>query len=128
MLTLPPSVRVFVASGPVDLRKSFDGLSNLVEHAFGRDPLSGHLFVFYNKRGNQVRCLFWDRTGYCIVMKRLARGCFHFAKTSDPSGTHVEIEAAELSLILEGIDLSESRRRTRWRPKRAEEACPAIIG
>lgn len=112
MLTLPPTVRVFVASGPVDLRKGFDSLSAIVQSSFGQDPLSGHLFVFYNRRGEQVRILFFDRTGYCIVAKRLVRGTFHF-----PSGIatpYAEMSTAELSLILEGIDLTNARRRVRW--------------
>ena len=116
MLTLPPSVRVYIAALPTDLRKSFDGLSALVEQTFGQDPLSGHLFVFRNRRGNQIRVLFWDRTGYAILGKKLARGRFHLAQQVSPGATHVEVEAAELSLMLEGIDLSQAVRRKRWRP------------
>lgn len=116
MLTLPPSVRVYVAAQPIDLRKSFDGLSAAVAGRFGQDPLGGHLFVFRNRRGNQIRILFWDRTGYVIVGKKLARGCFRLARDLAPEATHVEIEAAELSLMLEGIDLSGAVRRKRWRP------------
>ena len=67
MLTMPPSVRVYIAAQPTDLRKSFDGLSGLVAETFGQDPLCGHLFVFRNRRGDQVRVLFWDRTGYAIL-------------------------------------------------------------
>ncbi|WP_437320983.1 IS66 family insertion sequence element accessory protein TnpB [Sorangium sp. So ce385] len=62
VLTLPPSVRVYVAAEPADLRKSFDGLSSLVAQGFGADPLCGHLFVFRNRRGDQIRVFFWDRT------------------------------------------------------------------
>lgn len=76
MLTLPPSVKIYVAASPVDCRKSFNGLSSMVESTFGVDPLSGHLFVFLNRRGDQIRLLFFDRTGYCIVSKRLERGPF----------------------------------------------------
>jgi transposase len=118
MLTLPPTVRVFVATAPVDLRKGFDGLSALVQSSFGHDPLSGFLFVFYNRRGEQVRILFFDRTGYCIIAKRLARGRFHFP--SHLEGVCAEMSASELALILEGIDLSEARRHIRWRrPEKA---------
>ncbi|CAN92441.1 MULTISPECIES: IS66 family insertion sequence element accessory protein TnpB [Sorangium] len=116
MLTLPPSVRVYIAAEPTDLRKSFDGLSALVSQRFGADPLCGHLFVFRNRRGDQVRVLFWDRTGYMIVAKKLARGRFHLARDLPKGATHVEVEAAELSLMLEGFDLSEAVRRKRWRP------------
>ena len=120
MLTLPPSVRIFVATEATDLRKSFDGLSAIVESVFGHDPLSGHVFVFWNRRGNQVRCLFWDRTGYAIFAKRLARGTFRFAHACAEDETHVQVEAAELSLILEGIDLSGARRHKRYRvPRKA---------
>jgi transposase len=116
MMTLPPSVRVYVAAEPTDLRKSFDGLSALVAYGLGHDPLSGHLFVFRNRRGDQIRILFWDRNGYALYAKRLARGRFHFAWTPGADATHVEIEAAELSLMLEGIDLAGARKRPRWQP------------
>lgn len=116
MLTLPPSVRVYVAAEPTDLRKSFDGLSALVAHGLRHDPLSGHLFVFRNRRGDQVRVLFWDRNGYALYAKRLARGRFHFAWKPGTGAPHVEVEAAELSLMLEGIDLAGARRRPRWQP------------
>jgi len=116
MLTMPPSVRVYIAAQPTDLRKSFDGLSGLVAQTFGQDPLCGHLFVFRNRRGDQVRVLFWDRTGYAILGKKLARGRFHLAREVPGGATHVEVEAAELALMLEGIDLSGAVRRKRWRP------------
>jgi transposase len=116
MLTLPPSVRVYVAAEPTDLRKSFDGLSALVVARFGSDPLCGHLFVFRNRRGDQIRILFWDRTGFVIVGKKLAQGRFHLARDVPSGAAHVEVEAAELSLMLEGIDLSKAVRRKRWRP------------
>jgi transposase len=116
MLTMPPSVRVYIAAQPTDLRKSFDGLSALVAQTFGQDPLCGHLFVFRNRRGDQIRVLFWDRTGYAILGKKLARGRFHLAREVPAGATHVEVESAELSLMLEGIDLSGAVRRKRWRP------------
>ncbi len=115
MLTLPPSVQIFVATEATDLRKSFDGLSVIVESVFGHDPLCGHVFVFWNRRGNQVRCLFWDRTGYAIFAKRLARGTFQFAHRFAEHETCARVDAAELALILEGIDLSGARRKKRYR-------------
>jgi len=122
MLMLPPSTRVFVATAATDLRKSFDGLSNAVLQV-GMDPTSGHLYVFRNRRGDQVRVLFWDRTGYCVVAKRLARGRFHLGLATDAPVTHAEIDAAELALILEGIDLSGAKRHKRYRlPASSEEA------
>jgi transposase len=116
MMTLPPSVRVYVAAQPTDLRKSFDGLSALVSSTFGHDPLCGHLFVFRNRRGDQIRVLFWDRTGYAILGKKLARGRFHLAREVPAGATHLEVESAELTLMLEGIDLTQATRRKRWRP------------
>lgn len=115
MLTLPPSVRIYVAASPVDARKSFDGLSSMVESTFGADPLSGHLFVFLNRRADQVRVLFFDRTGYCIVSKRLEAGTFRLARSAEDGSQHVEVDAAELGLMLEGIDLEGAKRRKRWR-------------
>jgi transposase len=82
---------------------------------FLQEPTSGHLFVFRNRRGNQVRVLFWDRTGYCIVAKRLARGTFCFGWPIPEGATHVEVDAAELGLMLEGIELDAVKRRKRWR-------------
>jgi len=116
VLTLPSSVRVFVASLPTDLRKSFDGLSVLVGGRLGADPLCGDLFVFFNRRRTQVRVLFWDRTGFCILAKKLARGTFHFEQRVDDGAASVEMDAAELGLILEGIDVSGVKRFARWRP------------
>ena len=116
MLMLPPSVRVYVATAPTDARKSFDGLSALVAHSLGHDPLAGHLYVFFNRRRDQARILFWDRSGYVVYAKRLARGCFHFAHEPKAGATHVEVEAVELGLILEGIDLAGAKRRPRWQP------------
>lgn len=128
MLTLPPSVRVFVATAPCDMRKQFDGIALLVEQGLGHDPRSGHLFVVFNKRGDHVRVLFWDRHGYCLFAKRLERGSFRlpWEREKAQEQASVEMEAAELALILEGIDLRGARRRPRWVPTTANaiEAAP----
>jgi transposase len=113
MLSLPPSVRVFVAVKPTDGRKQIDGLAALVGSVIGRDSLSGHLFVFFSRRGNIVRVLYWDRDGYCLFTKRLEKGRFRLPNDA-AAATHLELEAADLSLILEGIDLRGARRRARW--------------
>lgn len=120
MLSLPPSVRIFVAVERVDGRKQIDGLAALVDSVVGQDPLCGHLFVFFSRRGNLVRILFWDRNGYALYSKRLEKGCFRLPIDA-ATGTHVEMEAAELALVLEGIDLRDARRRARWRPHAARE-------
>ena len=111
MLSLPPSVRVYVAKEPADMRKSFDGLSALVTDTVQRDPLSGHLFVFRNKRSDMVRILWWDRTGLALFSKRLERGCFHFLERAVTADASFELDASDLMLILEGIDLSQTTRR-----------------
>ena len=117
MLTLPPSVRVYVATAPVDLRKQFDGIALLVSQSLRLDARSGHLFVVFNRRGDQVRILFWDRSGYCLIAKRLEKGVFRLPWERTQADGHVEIEAAELALILEGIDLRGAKRRRRWQPR-----------
>lgn len=116
MLTLPPSVRVYVSTRPTNMHKSFDGLSALVSGAIGQDPMAGHLFVFFGRRADQVKVLYWDRTGYCVWSKRLERGRFRMPYAVPGPDGCVEIESAELSLILEGIDLAGARRRARWKP------------
>lgn len=108
MLSFPPTVQVYIAREPVDMRKSYDGLSGCVEQILHADPLSWHLFVFFNRRRNQVKILVWDRTGYCIYCKRLEQG--HFTL---PSGNMVT-DFARLLLVLEGIDLSGSRQSKRF--------------
>lgn len=114
MLTLPPSVKIYVSAQPVDARKSFDGLAALVEAEFGLEPLSGHLFVFFNRRGHVAQLLFWDRSGFCILRKRLEAGTFRLAHEIDAGATHVEINSAELALMLEGIELAGAKHRKRY--------------
>jgi transposase len=118
MLSFPPTVRVFLCSMPVDMRKSFDGLSGCVEQLLGADPLSGHLFVFFNRRATMVKILVWDRTGFCIYSKRLEQGRFSYSREPE-GGTVVEaMDFARLLLVLEGIDLAGSRQRKRFELKK----------
>jgi transposase len=114
MLTLPPSVRIYFAVAPVDGRKGMDALAGLAQTVLAKDPMQGHLFAFLTRRRDALRVLFWDRTGWMLVSKRLARGCFHLPSVPPEGASHLEIEAAELALILEGIDLRGARRRPRW--------------
>ena len=116
MLTLPPTVRVYLATQPVDLRRSFDGLAGATRELIRQDPLCGHLFVFLNRRRDQVKILMWDRNGFCILSKRLERGRFCLPQEPPVDGRPLELEAAELGLMLEGIDLQGARRRPRWSP------------
>ena len=86
MLTLPASVRIYVAAEAVDLRRGFDGLAAATRGVIGADPLSGHVFVFLNARRNRIKLLVWDRTGYVLLYKRLERGTFALPKTQPVAG------------------------------------------
>lgn len=115
MLSLPPSVRIFVAQEPVDMRKSFYGLSGIVRDLLHEDPLSGHLFVFFNKRRNLVKVLWWDRSGFWILYKKLERGTFAPLKIDGASSSScVRMRASELALILDGLDLEDAKRRAHY--------------
>ena len=116
MLTLPPGVRVFVATGRGDGRKGIDGLSTLVRSQFAEDPLSGSMYVFFSRRSDRVRVLYYDRDGYVLVTKRLEKGKFRIPWSAEQG--RVVIAAAELLLVLEGIDLRGAGRRERWSPRR----------
>ena len=113
---LPRSVRVYVATKPVSLRKSFDGLSNEVREVLLRDPLGGHVFVFLNRRRNQAKLLVWTRGGFSIVHKRLEAGTFSFLREVEPAAPCVEVEAHELALLLEGVEVLRARTSKRWEP------------
>ena len=127
MLSLPPSVRLFLATQPVDGRKGADSLMVLVRDVLRYDPLSGHLFIFFSKRRERVRIVYWDRNGFALWSKRLERGRFMPTFSADGKLGAVTIEAAELALIIEGIDLSGARRRHRWEPTdRQKKAYPML--
>jgi len=113
VLTLPPTVRIFLAPGATDMRKSFDGLSASAKQVIRKDPLSGHVFVFCNRRRHIIKVLLWDGSGFWVFAKRLERGTFAWPSMSEP----VEMRSEELSLLLGGIDLCRTRRR-RWFDRR----------
>lgn len=103
-------IRVQLYGAPVDMRKSFDGLSALVKHGMGHDPLSGQLFVFVSRRATQVKVLYFDRSGFCVWAKRLEAGRF----VSDWRLAHSrEMDWTTLKLMLEGIEVSRRRKRYR---------------
>lgn len=105
---LPSDVKIFVSRQPVDLRKSIDGLALLTRTVIQRDPLSGHLFVFFNKVGHRVKILFWDRTGYVIWYKRLETARIRLPEEGTAT---LELEAAQLRLLLDGVGPGVRRRR-----------------
>jgi transposase len=113
MLTWPATVRVFLCTAPTDLRRSFDSLAALTREILHQDPLSGHLFVFVNRGRDRVKILLWDRHGYWLFYRRLERGTFPLPSSAEAS---MELEAADLALILEGIELSGAKRRARFMP------------
>jgi transposase len=113
VLSLALPGKVFLCLTPADMRKSFDGLSELVRTGLGGDPLSGHLFVFRNKRGDRLKLLYRDSDGLAVWAKRLERGTFQFPSTSSSAARVVT--STELALILGGIDLTSARRRPRYR-------------
>ena len=110
MLTLLPAIRIYLATGTTDLRRSIDGLSALVRERFGLDPLSGHLFLFRNRRGDRLKILAWDRSGFWVLYKRLEQGTFAWP---DEPTEPVEMRSTDLALLLAGVDIAQTRRR-RW--------------
>ncbi len=116
MLSLPPSVRLYVCTIPTDMRKSFNGLSNSARQVVGGDVFSGHLFFFFNRRRTMCKALWWDRTGFSLYAKKLARGTFEVPSWEAWGKRHIVMNSAELQLLLEGIDLRGARRKKRWSP------------
>lgn len=114
MLTVARTARLYVRTSPTDLRKGFDGLTSLVAGEFEMEPRSGDLYVFLNRRGNQVRILFWDCDGYCVMAKRLEAGTFRRVQGRQGE-VQVEIDSWELGMLLEGMDAEKVRRRKRYR-------------
>jgi transposase len=103
MLSLGANVRVYLCAEAVDMRRSFDGLSVLVMEILEQDPLSGHLFVFYNRRKDKLKVLYYDGQGLCLWYKRLERGCFPIPAAE---GEAIALDARQLSLLLDGLDLA----------------------
>jgi transposase len=122
VILLPRSVRIYVATERANLRKSFEGLSNEVRSVLEADPLSGHVFLFLNRRATQVKMLMWTRGGFTIVHKRLERGHFTFPKRVTADAVRVEIDAHELAMLLEGLEQGQERSARRWTPMPAANA------
>jgi transposase len=126
MFPVSPLSRVFLAKDPTDMRRSFRGLIAMTEGVLRQQPLSGHLFVFVNRRRDLLKILYWDGSGFCIWYKRLERGTFQLPDPrldEGPSGT--ELTAAQLSLILNGIDLKSAKQRLRYERPRPHAPAPS---
>ncbi len=106
---IPARVAIYAAATPVDLRRSFDGLAAAARDVLGDDPRGGALFLFFNRSRDRVKVLWYDRTGFCMLYKRLDRGTFRIPEPLGPTDRRVQIDAIELAKILEGIDLPASR-------------------
>lgn len=118
---LPENVKVFLAVGATDMRKSFDTLAGLVRNQIQEDPLSGHLFVFCNRRRDRLKILLWESSGFWLYAKRLERGTFAWPTSG---GAKMRYTPAQLVLLLGGLDVAQTRRR-RWyqRPETANITC-----
>lgn len=114
MLSIPHALKIFLAVAPTDMRKNHDGLAALVEHVLQANPLSGHLFVFRNKRSDRVKLLYWDGDGYALWYKRLEKGSFRFPAVAEGT-TRVDIASADLTMLLDGVDLASVKRQKRFR-------------
>jgi transposase len=111
VILIPAAVRIFLAREPADMRRSFTGLSGMVRDGLGADPLSGHLYCFRNKRGDKLKLLYFDRTGLAIWYKRLEQGRFYWPPMNAAS---VELNAAEVAFLLEGVDWKGLKRHKRF--------------
>ena len=111
MLTLGLTGRIWICVQPQDGRKSFDSLQSVVRDHLGRDPLSGDLYVFRNRRGDRLKVLAWQGDGFALYLRRLERGTFAFPAAD---ASEVAVTATELAMILGGIDLGATRRRRRY--------------
>jgi transposase len=121
MMHLPASVRVYLCVSACDMRKSFDGLHALVTQSMELDAFAGHLFVFANRRRDRIKILYWDRDGFAVWAKRLEEGTYAMPFGAS-TGKRREITAAELGALLSGIDLSQAKRRKRYRRSIADAA------
>ena len=116
MIAIPSTVRVFLGTEAQDFRKSIDGLAGVVTSHLGRDPLTGDVFVFHNRRRTALKVLYWDHGGFCLIYKRLERGRFRVPHLH-ATRCDVTLSPAEFTALFEGIDLSRARRLPRWNPR-----------
>ena len=113
MMLVPSSVKVHLALGHTDMRKSFNGLSVMIQEVLKEDPFSGHLFAFRGRKADTIKLLYWDGTGLCLFTKRLQRGRFIWPHITTPGGS-VVLSPAQLAMLIEGIDWRFPERT--WRP------------
>lgn len=115
MLALPPTTKIFVCREPADMRKSFDGLSAMVCDIIDQDPQSGHLFLFFNKRRNRAKIIWWEQSGYWMLYKRLEQGQFKVFDQAAGDRGSFSCSSTDMMLLLEGIDLRRAKRREKMK-------------
>jgi len=113
MLSFPSAVKIYLCCEPADMRRSFDGLAAMVKTMIRQDPLSGHIFVFVNRKRDRLKLLYWDRDGLALWYKRLEKGVFSLPASDDSS----LINHRQLSMILEGIEYQDVRLKRRFQLK-----------
>ena len=113
---LTSSVKIFMSDRPVDMRNGFDGLASIVRNQWQQDVFSGHLFVFLGSRRDRAKILFWEHSGFVLYSKRLERGCFKIPRILGEQKA-IELDSAELFMLLDGIDFAKVKKTKRWLPK-----------
>ncbi len=111
MLRLPSSVRIYLCREPTDMRRSFDRLALMAREVIQQDPLSGHVFVFRNRKGDRVKLLYWDQDGFAVWYKRLEKGIFHWPESAFADG---RLDRRDLSIMLEGMKVVQVQARVRY--------------
>jgi transposase len=120
VLSISAATRILLAASPVDMRKSIDGLSAIVRAEWKEDPFAGHLFVFVGRRGDRVKVLTWEPGGFTLYYKRLEQGRFKLPPI--PEGAlGVSLDATQLALLLDGMDLARVQRPAKWAPPKQSD-------
>lgn len=120
------TTRIFICTLDTDMRKSFASLHGIIRTAMHLDPMSGYLFIFKNKRGDRIKCVYCDNDGFAMWYKMLFKGTFQFPDLQNLSSAGVEIEPATLRAILDGVDLASIRKRQRFHPQYREPVAADI--
>lgn len=123
LIGLHSAARIYLCCGPTDLRKAFDGLASIVEEELGHDLFDGILVLFCNRARNRIKAIYWDGSGLCLFAKRLEGGTFSWPQSARQAR---EITSAELSMVLEGVDLRQAKHR-RWYRRRPIDSSIAYL-
>jgi transposase len=118
LIAFASSLEVYICTEKMDMRRSFDGLARGVEEVIKKDPFSGHLFVFFNKKRDRTKILFWDKCGYAIYYKRLEEGTFHIPDTTEKVTGGIKVPLSTLNLILDGVNILRVRKEKRFQLNR----------